>query len=150
MKNPNKVPAIFLLVFGSIFLVSGIIQFIINSDLENNGVPANGIVTKMQSRSSSRSKTTYVPIISYKAKDGREYELRSNIFYDDPDRFKKGDVIQVLYDPKQPEKATLANENEALVPLVMGGGFGLLMCIGGIMIYRKGKKKMAETITQAT
>lgn len=150
MKNPNKVPAVFLLVFGSIFLVSGIIQFIINSDLENNGILTKGVVTKMQSRSSSRSKTTYVPIILYKAKDGKEYELRSNVFYDDPKTFKKGDTILVLYNPTQPDKATLANENEALIPLVMGGGFGSLMCIGGIILYKKGRKKMAKTITPAT
>ncbi|MGZ3865755.1 MAG: DUF3592 domain-containing protein [Bacteroidia bacterium] len=149
MKNPNRVPTAFLLVFGSIFLVSGVIQFIINSDLENNGILTNGIVVEMQSRLSSKSKTTYVPLISYKAKGGKEYELRSNVFYNEPDAFKKGDTIQILYDAKKPENATLANENEALIPLVIGGGLGLLMFIGGILIYKKGKKKMAAT-SQAT
>src|ERR1700758_4111148 len=141
MKNPNRVPAIFLLVFGSIFLVSGIIQFVVNSNLENNGILADGIVTKMLYRSSPKSKATYVPLILYQAKDGKEYELRSNVFYYDSTAYKKGDKIQIYYNPNQPGEATLANENEAAIPLVMGGCFGLLMCIGGILIYRKGKKK---------
>jgi hypothetical protein len=142
MKNPNKVPAIFLFVFGSIFLVSGVIQFILNSNLENNGVLTNGIVTKMQYRNSRKGKATYVPIILYKAKDGKEYELRSNIYYDDSTKYKKGDTIEIYYNPNDADEATLANENEATIPLVMGGGFGLLMCIGGIMVYKKGKKKL--------
>lgn len=149
MKNPNKVPAIFLLVFGSIILVSGIIQFIINYNLENNGVLADGAVIEMQYRRSTKGKSSYVPLISYKAKDGTEHELRSNIYSYDSTTYKKGDKIQVYYNPNNPDEATLANENEAAIPLVMGGGFGLLMCWGGLVVYKRGKKKALASAAAA-
>ena len=141
MKN-NRGLILFLMLFGSIFMISGLASFIYNYSLLSKGTLVEGNVIKMVYRSSTRrSSPTYEPLISYKAANGKEYQFQSNFYSEDSLAYKKGDKITVCYDPKNPESATLADEDEYLLPLIFGGGLGALMCWGGIRVYRKDKKK---------
>ena len=140
MKN-NRGLILFLLVFGLIFLISGVVSFFYNYSLISSGVVVAGTVVKMVYRSSRKGAPTYEPLILYKTPDGKEYNFKSNFYSTDSAFYKKGDKISVCYNPQSPEEATLADEDEYLMPLIFGGGLGLLMCWGGIRVYRKDKKK---------
>jgi hypothetical protein len=142
MKNNNGL-IFFLLFIGIPLLVAGIVGFIINRDLDINGIRTEGTVVRMvvRSKTSSTSVTTYLPLISYRSKDGKDHEFESNIFYEDSGHYVRGTKLPVLYNPQNTDEAELEGSMSAWMDLFAGGGLGLVMCLGAVAVYRKGKKK---------
>lgn len=72
-----------------------------------DGVVAQGeVVSLKRERSTGRrgSKTTYYPVFRFTAQDGREYRVKHNQG-SNPPAWKKGEKVELIYLPDNPEKA---------------------------------------------
>ncbi len=146
MKNNNGL-VFFLFFLGIPLLAAGIIGFILNRNLDLHGIRTEGTVVKMKRRnkSSTTSTTTYIPLISYRSSDGREHTFESNVFYEDSVHYARGAKLPILYNPQATNEAEIEGNQGAWMDLFGGGGLGLVMCLGAIHVYRKGKKKKADS-----
>lgn len=99
-----------------------------------------GTVIQMVYRGSSSSSSGggYSPVYQFKTKDGKAIVVTDNLS-SNPPAFKEGQVIDVLYDPANPQKASIKRWMSLyLVPLLLGGlgvifggvGVALLISLG--------------------
>lgn len=131
----------FLLGFGIIFLLFSLylfarsFQFLIKADR------AKATLVEFQKLEQEREDKqgekeiyfTYEPVFRFQTKDGKEI-IHHHIFsYTNPS-YKKGDVISIAYDPKNPSNAKLLTHYTlfvlpvaflatALILIVWGGGY---------------------------
>jgi len=101
--NPKIVGIIFstlgiILLTASFFVCKNMKNFIAISE------KADGIVVDVVSRGAkSRS---YYPVVSFTARDGREYRFEGGIGSNPPD-YSTHDRLKVLYDPSNPKTASI-------------------------------------------
>lgn len=92
----------FVLLFGIAMLGIGSTVGYSIWDLEENGLSASGKVIGLEANDSDDG-VTYAPIVRYETQEGRTVKFTSN-YSSNPPSYKKGDEVDVLYNPQDPEE----------------------------------------------
>lgn len=97
-----------LLICGAAFI--GVKKyFFVKNSLVASGVVREMVVVKSRRVDSSRRSgggTTYAPKVEFKAADGSAYVFKSSVSQNPP-AYKKGDSVNVIYNPDNPHKAEI-------------------------------------------
>jgi len=113
MNKINKIILIIisfiLIIFGTLFIVAGIANDQIMSQLEDNGITVKGVVTDKKAIDSGRY-TEYNIEVTYLAKDEKTI---THVFYVDEDVFEqtqKTNQVTITYVPGRPDWIILGEE----------------------------------------
>ena len=115
------------------------------SDFLETAIKAKGTVVDLrESRSSGSSinSGTYAPVVRFTDKHGKEIEFSSSNS-SKPPAFEIGEIVEVLYAPKTPEKASINGFFSLwLGALILGGVGSVFAMVGlGFFVYDIQKKK---------
>lgn len=98
------------LIFGLVGLVFDAVSigiFIGTQNMLAHATKVSGTVVDMQYQRGSKG-GVYYPIISFQTVDGKEIQDRAS-FGSDPPSHRKGDIVEIVYDPNSPEKSWQIN-----------------------------------------
>jgi hypothetical protein len=111
---------IIAVIAGLFVMAGGITKLRQGRHLKAVGVRARGVVVDLR-----WSDGCAYPVVRFTCADGREVVMRSDIGRDPPAK-RKGDVVDVLYDPADPEHARIAGWAHS------GGFAGTLLILFGL------------------
>jgi hypothetical protein len=114
-------PCIISAVVGVVVIVCGIRKVRYGRHLQAVGVRTRGVVVDLR-----WSNHVAYPVVRFTTADGREVEMRGETGRDPPAR-RVGDVVEVLYDPADPERARIAGWTHS------GGFVGTLLILFGLV-----------------
>lgn len=109
---------------------------------------APGLVVELRASRSDNS-TTYSPVVSFTAKDGRQIEFTSSVS-SNPPSYSEGESVEVVYDPANPYEANINGFSSLyLGPLILGI-LGTVFFLVGFSIILSGylKQKKAHYLLQ--
>ena len=103
------------------------------------------IWTSSTSKSTTGRRPVYRPVIEFQTAEGRRIQFTSS-HGSNPPTYRKGDRVEVLYDPKNPQESRLLSFGSLWLFPVMSIGIGsLLVLIGlGIWMWQRGSGKRME------
>lgn len=107
--------------------------------LLSSGGTAAGTVVRMEYSISTgkHSSGVYYPIVRFQSADGELIEARGGVG-SSPPHYHAGDVVQILYDKKNPRSWTIDDwEDLYLFPAIFGAVATVLAIISCAMIYCK-------------
>lgn len=127
-------------LLGGFLALIGVFFFIRTRIFIGKSQKAKGTVIEMvYSRSTDESSGGYSPVYQFRTLDGQTIVKEDNLS-SNPPRFQVGQVIDVLYEPGNPNKARINKWfNLYLVPLILGfvglifGGLGLVIVIPQVL-----------------
>ena len=90
------------------------------------GAEAMGTVVDLERTSTGVGKASYYPVVTYRDQAGTEHRFTSTMG-SNPPAYRRGDVVDVRYDPAAPEEAVIDGWMERLLGPVLTGGMGLLL-----------------------
>jgi len=104
----------FLLV-GLVSLIFGIFQFIKAKKLVKNGVTVSAKIAEVirkesQSQDEDGFSTTsysYAPVFEFEVKNGEKYSVESKHGFANKNKFKVGDIVDVIYLEEKPQEASI-------------------------------------------
>lgn len=105
-----------------------------------HGLRTEGTVVRVVGRSGSDNNTTYYAMVGYQTEQGKNIEFRDNVGSSSA-LYKRGDIVTVLYNPAQPDKAIIDRKmwNWVLsLSLFLGG---VLVSFAGIFNYIRATKR---------
>jgi hypothetical protein len=139
MKRIKIVGRIFVVV-GVLLLVGGFFsykharRFIANSTVADGEVIDLVLRRKSNSDSPGTNRGTYHPVIRFETESREAIEFVSNTGSSPPSH-RKGDIVTVRYDPKDPYTARVDSFVSLWLPALIPSSLGLLfLTAGGIMI----------------
>jgi Protein of unknown function (DUF3592) len=124
----------FMLMSCGLFLTAlGVFYFIKTTEFKKKAIPTSGRIIDLATRA---TKAGYAPIIQFQNQKGNQftytsYDFRKAGFY------KKGDSIDILYDPENPNKVMLNNYFSIWISGYMMLGIGILGILLGIHFFFK-------------
>lgn len=129
-------------LFGGIFtpiglLFAGIGLWLYSSDqdLASSGARATGTVIAITSYRDSDGDTMYRPVVEFTDAAGNRREFSSDISSSSSE-FSRGETVDVIYDPAQPENAIIDSFMERFfLPLIFGGLGSIFALIGGGILF---------------
>ncbi len=141
--NDTKFYLVFGSIFagiGSIFAVTGIIFIINTRSFIDTAVSAQGTVIDLKLRSSTdskgRSSSVYYPVVKFTPSNGEPTTFESNSG-SKPPAFKKGQQVEVLYHPQEPNSAMINSWLELwFLPGMFTGMGSLFVLIGGVPLVK--------------
>jgi hypothetical protein len=116
-------------VIGSTCLVGGAYLARDSFALLATAVRAEGRVAELEYQRSSDGGGTYKPVVRFRPEGAEEIEFRGTVG-SNPPSFRKGEAVEVLYDPQAPERARINSFGQLWFVPVLLGVFGLVF--GGI------------------
>ncbi|WP_281232747.1 DUF3592 domain-containing protein [Flavobacterium gelatinilyticum] len=141
-----KVVSIIKYVFTAIglaLLAGALYLYLDKKDFLKNAETVQGTVVELISKRSDNS-ITYAPVISFTTKEGNKIEFTSSVS-SNPSSYNVGESVEVLYDPKAPNKANINGFSSLWIgPLILGILGVIFFLIGFIIILygiTKQKKK---------
>lgn len=124
-------------------LITGSLALISSQAWENLGISVvqDPVETTGKVIDISHKDIYRAPVIRFQTQDGRYYTFLSQ-FDRNVDLFhmKKGDQVSVIYEKNNPKKAQENNFWGRYGPRVIPAGFGTLMFLIGLLLFRKKKK----------
>lgn len=132
--SPNIGVVVSLL--GALLLVIGIILGINTRMFAARAQQVKGTVDHMKFRHDSEG-GGYAPVFQFKTLNGESIQF-AGMVYSNPPQFKDGQIIDVLYDPQNPQRARINKAtNLYFVPLFSAGMGLLFLVIGVVMLISK-------------
>ena len=131
----NTGPARFMVPLGIILILVGILMMSFNTDDYVKTVGLITSVTQAESTDPENTEIRYDLGVSYTV-DGKQY---TGTFSDLPGEYKKGEDIEVWYDPADPEKISNGKLPGFIAPVLIG--VGALVILLGIFTAVKAFKK---------
>ncbi|MBD2441068.1 DUF3592 domain-containing protein [Nostoc sp. FACHB-110] len=143
----NKEDVIFLRLFGSIFAgvgsifaISGIFIALNTHSFVAKGISTQGTVIDLvrhTSRDSNgRRSTAYYPVVKFTPNSGDPVTFEANSG-SNPPAHQRGQQIDILYNPQEPEAATINSWfNFWFLPTMFIGMGSLFVVIGGIPLVK--------------
>lgn len=120
-----------LVVVGIFCVVISIYDFIFRRKIRKNGESTEAVVVKIERKQSSRS-VSYSPIVNYSV-GGQEHEVEIYT-WQHKEKYKIGDIIKIIYDKKNPQKAIMENDKctniPAIIWLILGITFLCISLVG--------------------
>ncbi|BAY24591.1 hypothetical protein NIES2100_43860 [Calothrix sp. NIES-2100] len=125
---------------GSIFAVTGIIFVINTHSFVSTAESIQGNVIDLKLRSSTdskgRSSSAYYPVVKFTPSSGETIIFESNTG-SSPPAFSKGQQVEVLYNPKQPNSAMINSWLELwFLPGMFAGMGSIFVLIGGVALFQ--------------
>jgi Protein of unknown function (DUF3592) len=145
-----------LWIFGGVFLIVGLGMltggFFIwraHADFAAHAVSADGEVTDLAYRSSSKSGGTYSPVVQFTTPDGKIVHMTGSTGSSSPS-YARGDHVRVLYDRANPERAQIDSFMEQWFGTLILGGMGLVFSLvgGGIVGAQVRQRKVRGWLAQ--
>lgn len=121
-----------LLAFGLYFLVTTAKKFLVYEVGE-------GVVVEIRSRpsASSRGSSLSYPVVSFTARDGREYRTQGARAYSRSIPFSEGDTVKIHYNPANPREVMINTFFEIWGLGSLLSLFGAAFLEAGILAYLK-------------
>lgn len=115
-------------------LIGAFLIYLNISGFMAEAVSAQGtVIDLVQSRSSSQR--SYRPVVRFSTEDGQTLEFTSS-FGSNPPGYARGDSVQVLYPPDDPQQARIHSFLALwLMPIIFAGVGGVFALIGGGLIF---------------
>jgi len=144
-KKATKLVKLIFFGFGFLWIAVGAFFLLEAKHFASKSYRAKGTVIELKkvrrlsdSKSSvSRYKTVYYPVIKYQTKDRKNIRFTSSSgSYPSP--YKKGDQVEIMYDPKNPLKARIVSFRSMwLFPVLFFGIGGVLILTGSVILMWK-------------
>jgi len=125
---------------GSIFLITGIIIGVNTRSFFGKSISTEGTVIDLERHTSrdskGRSSTAYYPVIKFTANSGKSIEFEANSG-SNPPAYTQGQKVEILYNPQEPESATINSWLDLwFLPAMFTGMGSLFVVIGGIPLVK--------------
>ena len=128
-------------IIGSVLLLIGIILVIADRSARRNcTITTQAVIvgTKQKTiRDEGVEQVFYHPIIKYTAR-GKTYKKKAHISSSYSNKFRKGDTVEIKYDPKKPDVFIIGNRSRLLFPGVSSLVFGVLFFVLFIIMVSSG------------
>ena len=135
MSAESNIGVIFTLL-GSLLLLIGMIFFINTRIFAARAQQVKGTVDHMKFRHDSDG-GGYAPVFQFKTLSGESIQI-AEMIYSNPPQFHAGQVVDVLYDPKNPKRARINKGfNLYFVPLLLVGMGLLFFGVGVVLLILK-------------
>ena len=119
---------------GLLLAAIGIFIWIRTQAFLSTAQETKGTVIRMVSSSSSEGGISYAPVFKFTTIQGQVIEVEEKIS-SNPPQFQTGQVIDILYDPQDPNRARVKKWfNLYFVPLLLGGMGLIFGCIGVVLL----------------
>ena len=141
MSKVTKIVGSVFAGVGTLFTVIGVVNALDTRSFVTTAIPAQGTVIDVVRRSSSDSdgdvSYAYYPVIKFTPSSGAANIFESNTG-SNPPSFSKGQTVEVLYNPQQPNSARI-NSWFSLwgFPAIFIGVGSVFAVIGGVLIVVK-------------
>lgn len=124
---------------GVIFVLVGLVIAARRRVFLSRGVRVPGVVVTLESlRSADTNRTTsYVPVVSFTALTGQQLTVRPyGIFPSNPPGFRPGQPVPIVYDPANPNKATIASfSSNEWMSLILAGCGAFIIVLGVALAF---------------
>ena len=127
----------FLWIFGGVFLLVGLgmlsggfFLWQSQADFAAHALSAEGEVTDLVYRSSSKGGGTYIPAVKFTTADGKLVHMTGSTGSGSPS-YARGDHVRILYDAANPERARIDSFMENWFAALLLGGMGLVFSLVG-------------------
>lgn len=116
------------MLIGIFLVVAGVYSYYSQISLERIAIRTQGEVIGLDAEywRSGRG-SSYAPIVAFKIQDGRKIIYKSS-HYSCPAGYEVGDEVKVLYEPGNPERASIDDFRSSRLPII------LLLVVGLIII----------------
>ena len=132
--NTSIIIGIVFSLVGELLLVIGLFIWFRTRSFINSSQETKGTVVRMLYSSDSDG-SGYAPVFKFTTITGQSVEVAEKV-YSNPPQFREGQVIDILYDPQNPNRARVKKWSTLyFVPLLLGGmgvlfgGIGVLLLI---------------------
>lgn len=127
--SSNLIIGVVFSLIGGLLAVIGIFIFIRTRMFISKAHEVKGTVIRMVYSHSSEGGGSYSPVYQFRTITGQTIEVQDGLS-SNPPMFHEGQVIDVLYDPENPQKARIKKWMSLYFVSVLLGGMGLIF--GGI------------------
>jgi hypothetical protein len=127
--SSNLIVGVVFGLVGGLLAVIGIFLFIRTRMFISKAQEVKGTVIRMVYRHSSEGGGGYSPVYQFRTITGQTIEVQDGLS-SNPPMFHEGQIIDVLYDPENPQKARIKKWLSLYFVSVLLGGLGLIF--GGI------------------
>ncbi len=131
----------FFAVWGGLFFAVGLYIFLQHHQLEQEGVWAEAVVVKIVIDHDAEDGDSYFPVVQFTDAAGKSRTVQSTW---SNKRISKGDKVNVLYRPGNPQHLEIEGENKAFMAYIfmgIGGGVWVMIAWFCIRAWRRGKHK---------
>jgi len=136
----NWIIMICMVIAGGPFFIIGLLDAHKSLSAIRNLSPAVGTVVGNTTRMDPRGTQSYVPVVRFRASDGRVARFTDLSFGTIPPTYKAGDKVRVLYDPKDPETARIRSWSRLWLGSAILMIVGLVpVLVGGIVVWATGR-----------
>lgn len=106
---------IVLLLVGIASLIFGSFQFFKARKLVRNGINVSAEIIEIRQKESqsqgedgfNSTSYSYAPVFEFEAKDGKKYTVESNHGFANKNKFKVGEMVDVVYLEEKPQNASI-------------------------------------------
>ena len=104
---------------------------------------APGLVVELRASRSDNS-TTYSPVVSFTAKDGRQIEFTSSVS-SNPPSYSEGESVEIVYNPANPHEANINGFSSLYLGTLILGILGTVFFLVGFLIILSGYLKQKKS-----
>lgn len=139
-------------IFNAIFFAAGIVGLGVSSwlatgtlHLQQNGLTANGHVIRFE----RDSKGYYFPVVEFQTPDGQRIMFKSRSG-SSPPSFHVGESVPVLYDPDDPQQASIRTFGQLWGGALITGIFAVVLTVipGGVIVAQMRKRRRVGWLKQ--
>ncbi|ABQ07553.1 DUF3592 domain-containing protein [Flavobacterium johnsoniae] len=94
-------------------------------------------------RERSNNSIMYAPVVSFITKEGSKIEITSSVS-SNPPSYNVGETVEIMYNPKEPNKANINSFESLWLGVLVMGIFGIIFFLVGFLIILYGIKKQRK------
>ena len=119
-----------LTAIGSILIAVGLFMLVRSWRAATEWIATEGTVIDLEE--SRDEGVSYSPIVRFSTRDQREITFTDSISTR-PAMFKVGEVVKVLYDPENHDRARIGSTFRLYISAMVAGGLGVIFLIIGLL-----------------
>ena len=142
-RGKSKLSAVIGLLVSIGMIGGGVYWYNVNTAFVDTAVRTKGEVVDVKRIEETRRRdgrtreeVTYYPVVEFDDGDGQTHEFRSSAG-SNPPAYSEGDRVEVLYDPGDPQQASINSFTSLWVGPLVTGGLGAvfaLMSLGALVV----------------
>jgi len=144
MRNPLKMFSLIALPFGILLLWAAGYVTMNMERFDASAARAEGRVIQIEWRRASKGQFSY-PVVEFRTADERRIVFKGSVG-DNPPAFHEGETVVVLYDPANPQHASIRSVGQQWSGPLLLGGLGLVFTAipAGIMFSQARRRRQVE------